>query len=122
VNDGGRVVVVDDDPTIRRVVRTVLQSAGYQVDEAVDGTEALKLVNGGEPPRVVVLDVMMPGLDGIEVCRRIDTSVTGVLMLTAVDNGPTRHDCEAAGARAFLTKPFSSIELLDVVEGMVRGG
>ena len=122
MNEGGRVVVVDDDPTIRRVVRTVLQSAGFQVDEAVGGAEALELVNRGSPPRVVVLDVMMPGLDGVEVCRRIDTSVTGVLMLTALDSGPTRQDCEAAGARAFLTKPFSSIELLDVVEGMVGRG
>lgn len=122
MSDAGRVVVVDDDSTIRRVVRTVLESAGYAVDEAVDGAEALKLVHGGERPRVVVLDVMMPGLDGVEVCRQIDTSATAVLMLTAADTNVTREKCEEAGARAFLTKPFSSIELLDVVEGMVQGG
>lgn len=116
-----RVLVVDDDATIRRVVRTVLESAEFEVVEAPDGASALEILGGsnGDAPPVVVLDVMMPVMDGVEVCRRIDTSATRVLMLTARDDGYTKDACQDAGATAFLTKPFSSIELLDAVEELL---
>lgn len=112
------VLVVDDDEAIRRVVRTVLEADGFEVVEAADGPAALLLIDAimGKGPDAVVLDIMMPGIDGIEVCRRIDHDKTKVIMLSARDDADTRERAAAAGADAYLTKPFSAIELLDVVE------
>ncbi|MGH9186876.1 MAG: response regulator transcription factor [Acidimicrobiales bacterium] len=110
--------VVDDDATIRRVVRSVLEADGFDVVEAADGPGALELVgrSGGARPGVVVLDVMMPGMDGVEVCRRLDPTRVKTVMLTARDDPITRDASFAAGATAYLVKPFSAIELLDSVE------
>ena len=112
------VLVVDDDEAIRRVVRTVLEADGFEVVEAADGPAALLLLDAimGRGPNVVVLDIMMPGIDGIEVCRRIDHDHIKVIMLSARDDAETRNEAARAGADAYLTKPFSAIELLDVVE------
>ena len=112
------VLVVDDDEAIRRVVRAVLEADGFDVVEAADGPAALLLMDAimGKGPDAVVLDIMMPGIDGIEVCRRIDHDKTKVIMLSARDDADTRERAAAAGADAYLTKPFSAIELLDVVE------
>jgi two-component system alkaline phosphatase synthesis response regulator PhoP len=116
---GKRVVlVVDDDASIRRVVRTVLEADGFEVVEAADGPAALLLLDAimGRGPDAVVLDIMMPGIDGIEVCRRIDHDKIKVVMLSARDDAETRSQAALAGAEAYLTKPFSAIELLDAVE------
>jgi CheY-like chemotaxis protein len=109
------VLVVDDDEMVRRLVRTVLEADDYNVVDAHNGAEALRLLETTEPS-VVVLDVMMPGLDGVEVCRRLDHSRVKVVMLTARDDPELEQACKEAGADAFLTKPFSSITLLDVIE------
>jgi CheY-like chemotaxis protein len=109
------VLVVDDDEMVRRLVRTVLEADDYLVVDARDGEEALRLL-ASTKPKVVVLDVMMPGLDGVEVCRRLDHSTVKVVMLTARDDPQLEQACKDAGADAFLTKPFSSIRLLDVIE------
>jgi DNA-binding response OmpR family regulator len=111
----GLVLVVDDDEMVRRLVRTVLEADDYRVIDARDGDEALRLLDT-ERPKVVVLDVMMPGLDGVEVCRKIDHEQVKVVMLTARDDPLLEQACIEAGADAFLTKPFSSIRLLDVIE------
>ncbi len=116
---GRRVVlVVDDDPATRRVVRTVLEADGFEVVEAADGPAAILLLDAimGRGPDAVVLDVMMPGIDGIEVCRRIDHTRVKVLMLSARDDVATQDRAKAAGADGYLTKPFSAIELLDALE------
>src|SRR5438309_9604191 len=119
--EGARLVlVVDDDDIVRRVVRAMLEADDFQVVEARDGTEALERV-AADHPMVVVLDVMMPGLDGVEVCRRVHDG-TRVLMLTAKDDVGTEAASRDAGAQAFLAKPFSSVELLDRVEALVNGG
>ena len=112
------VLVVDDDAAIRRVVRTVLEADNFEVVEAADGPAALLLLDAinGRGPEAVVLDIMMPGIDGIEVCRRIDHSRVKVIMLSARDDADTRDQAAKAGADAYLTKPFSAIELLDAVE------
>ena len=120
-SDGGGkrvVLVVDDDSAIRRVVRTVLEADNFDVVEAADGPAALLLLEAinGRGPEAVVLDIMMPGIDGIEVCRRIDHDRVKVVMLSARDDADTRERAEKAGADAYLTKPFSAIELLDAVE------
>ena len=112
------VLVVDDDSAISRVVRTVLEADNFEVVEAADGPAALLLLDAinGRGPEAVVLDIMMPGIDGIEVCRRIDHSRVKVVMLSARDDADTRDQAAKAGADAYLTKPFSAIELLDAVE------
>ena len=118
------VLVVDDDEIIRRVVRTVLEADDFEVVEAKDGEEAIRRVST-DHPLVVVLDVMMPGLDGVEVCRRLREDGTKVLMLTARDDADTEKASIEAGADGFLGKPFSSVELLDKVEQLTkqsRGG
>jgi two-component system alkaline phosphatase synthesis response regulator PhoP len=108
------VLVVDDDEMIRRLVRAVLEADEFEVAVARDGEAALLLASETEPS-VVVLDVMMPGLDGVEVCRRIDHDTSKVVILTARDDPQLEDECRGAGADAFLTKPFSSIQLLDLV-------
>lgn len=115
----GRVVlVVDDDDMIRRLVRTVLEADEFEVAEATDGESALALASSAEPA-VVVLDIMMPGIDGVEVCRRLDHERIKVIVLTARDDPDLENDCRLAGANAFVTKPFSSIELLDLVAELI---
>jgi DNA-binding response OmpR family regulator len=119
---GRRVLVVDDDGAIRRVVRAVLEADGFAVDEAADGESALAHMEqaNGNGPSIVVLDIMMPGIDGVEVCRRLDHDTVRVLMLTAKDDDVSQEASLAAGADRYLTKPFSPIELLDAIEALVR--
>jgi DNA-binding response OmpR family regulator len=112
------VLVVDDDEMIRRLVRTVLEADDFEVIEAKDGDEALRVVSDRHPA-VVVLDIMMPGLNGVEVCRQLDHDHVKVIILTARDDAELAEECMKAGADAFLTKPFSSIQLLDLVEEML---
>ena len=117
------VLVVDDDDTIRGVIRAVLEADQFRVVEAPDGETALSMLDNwaeGDGPEIVVLDVMMPGIDGIEVCRRIDHGSMRVLMLTARDDAETQQASKDAGAADFLAKPFSAVELLDAVEALVR--
>jgi DNA-binding response OmpR family regulator len=115
------VIVVDDDDVIRRVVRTVLEADDFAVIEARDGREALELASQGKAS-VMVLDVMMPGLDGVEVCRQVDHGRTKVIILTARDDPDVEEASLAAGADGFLAKPFSSVELLDRVEDLAARG
>jgi DNA-binding response OmpR family regulator len=110
------VLVVDDDDMIRRLVRTVLEADDYDVVEARNGDIALELANEAHPV-VVLLDIMMPGIDGVEVCRRLDHESVKVVILTARDDPALETACREAGADAFLTKPFSSVELVDLVAG-----
>src|SRR3954452_4198670 len=115
------VLVVDDDDMIRRLVRTVLEADDYDVVEARNGDMALELANEAHPA-VVLLDIMMPGIDGVEVCRRLDHETVKVIILTARDDPALEKACRQAGADAFLTKPFSSVELLDLVAGFASSG
>jgi two-component system response regulator ResD len=108
------VLVVDDDEMIRRLVRAVLEADEFEVAEARDGESALQLALETHPA-VVVLDVMMPGLDGVEVCRRLDHEKVRVVVLTARDDPKLESDAREAGADAFMTKPFAPMELLDLV-------
>jgi CheY-like chemotaxis protein len=112
------VLVVDDDEMIRRLVRTVLEADDFKVMEAEGGEQALALIEKTRPA-VVVLDIMMPGIDGVEVCRRLDHENVKVVVLTARDDPELEDRCRAVGADAFLTKPFSSIQLLDLVEELM---
>jgi two-component system response regulator MprA len=115
-----RVLVVDDDPKILSLLRRGLSFEGYQVTTAEDGPGALVSARD-EPPDLVVLDVMMPGLDGIEVCRRIRSGADiPILMLTARDTVPDRVAGLDAGADDYLVKPFAFDELLARVRALLR--
>ncbi|HZR00491.1 MAG TPA: response regulator transcription factor [Chloroflexota bacterium] len=119
--DRRRVLVVDDDPNVLRVMKRGLVYAGYQVDEADSGESALVSARD-RPPDLVVLDVMLPGLDGLEVCRRLraDSSQLPILLLTARDRVPDRVAGLDAGADDYLVKPFAFDELLARVRALLR--
>jgi two-component system response regulator MprA len=116
-----RVLVVDDDPRITSLVRRVLAYDGYSVVVAATGEEALAR-SLETPPDVVVLDVMLPGFDGLEVTRRLRSAgdKTPILMLTARDAIPDRVQGLEAGADDYLVKPFAPEELLARVKALLR--
>ncbi|MBB5872499.1 DNA-binding response OmpR family regulator [Allocatelliglobosispora scoriae] len=116
-----RVLVVDDDPTVSDVVRRYLERAGYTVTLATDGYEALSAYASAKPD-LVVLDLMLPGLDGLEVCRRLRGGADGVpiIMLTALGEEVDRVLGLQLGADDYVTKPFSPRELVLRVQSVLR--
>ena len=119
------VLIVDDDPFIRKLVATTLGDVGdYKLVEASDGREAVDLAVA-EPPEIVFLDIDMPGVDGLEACRRLrsraETAETTIVMLTAAAGPDAERAAEDAGADLFLTKPFSPLELLRLVDDLAGG-
>lgn len=114
------VLIVDDDQFIRRLIATTLEDVGdYDLHEAADGRQALEIAARQEPS-LVFLDVDMPELNGIEACRalrdRESTSEATIVMLTAAVGAEVERQAEAAGADLFLTKPFSPLDLLQLVD------
>ncbi len=114
------VLVVDDDPFIRKLIATTLEDvAEFELHEAADGLEALSVASR-ERPTLVFLDVDMPRLGGIDACRALreqpDTSGTTIVMLTAAHGDTVEREAEEAGADLFLTKPFSPLDLLRLVD------
>jgi DNA-binding response OmpR family regulator len=116
-----RVLVVDDDVTVREVVVTYLRAGGYDVGEAADGESALEQL-GAEPADLLVLDLMLPGIDGLEVCQRIRAGGDDlpVIMLTALGSETDRVVGLEHGADDYVTKPFSPRELVLRVESVLR--
>ncbi|MFF4032857.1 response regulator transcription factor [Streptomyces sviceus] len=115
-----RVLVVDDDPTVAEVVSGYLDRAGYLVDRAADGPEALARA-AEHRPDLVVLDLMLPGMDGLEVCRRMrGRGPVPVIMLTARGDEDDRILGLEVGADDYVTKPFSPRELVLRVESVLR--
>jgi DNA-binding response OmpR family regulator len=120
MSEHGRVLVVDDDETVRDVVRRYLELAGHEVTVAGDGEKALALVAEAEPD-LIVLDLMLPGIDGLEVCRRIrQHSAVPVVMLTALGEEENRIAGLQLGADDYVTKPFSPRELALRVSSVLR--
>ncbi|HEY0701057.1 MAG TPA: response regulator transcription factor [Micromonospora sp.] len=117
----GRVLVVDDDQTVSDVVCRYLEHAGYAVTHAADGAAALAAV-AREAPDLVVLDLMLPEVDGLEVCRRLRTRPDGipVIMLTALGDEADRIAGLRIGADDYVTKPFSPRELVLRVRSVLR--
>ena len=116
-----RILVVDDDPGVRKAVGRALTFEGYDVDEAADGAEALTLA-ATTPPDAIVLDVGMPRLDGLEVCRRLraDGVTLPILVLTARHQVTDRVAGLDAGADDYLVKPFALEELLARLRALLR--
>ncbi|WP_020670229.1 response regulator transcription factor [Amycolatopsis nigrescens] len=116
----GRVLVVDDDETVRDVVRRYLEAAGFAVEVAGDGAEGLRRF-AETRPELVVLDVMMPGINGLEVCRRLRAvSAVPVVLLTALGEEENRIAGLELGADDYVTKPFSPKELALRVSSVLR--
>src|SRR5919107_1258867 len=116
-----RILVVDDEPAVRHAVDRALRQEGHQVELARDGREALDAVAAG-PPDAMVLDLLMPRLDGLEVCRRLRAAGdrTPVLVLTARDAIADRVRGLDAGADDYLVKPFALEEMLARVRALLR--
>jgi two-component system, OmpR family, response regulator MprA len=116
-----RVLVVDDEPAVREVLARILEVEGFEVALAGDGRAAVR-AQASTPADAVLLDVLMPGLDGLEVCRRLrDTGDrTPVLMLTARDGVGDRVAGLEAGADDYLSKPFALEELLARLRALLR--
>lgn len=116
----GRILVVDDEPQIRRIMRTTLTGAGYEVDDAKTGEEALVKVREYRPD-LALLDVNMPGMGGLAACRviRADTNIA-IIMLTVRNSEKDKVEALDAGADDFVTKPFSTPELLARIRATLR--
>jgi len=115
-----RVLVVDDEATLTDTIRYNLRREGYEVHVAGEGNEALRLARASAPD-LVVLDLMLPGLDGLEVCRQLRReSTVPILMLTAKDDEVDKIVGLEVGADDYMTKPFSMRELLARIRAMLR--
>ena len=118
------LLIVDDDPFIRKLVATTLEGvSGFDLHEAADGVEAVAAAAACDP-EIVLLDVDMPRMNGIEACRAIRASERGrdvtIVILTA-STGDVEAEARAAGASIFLTKPFSPLDLLRLVDEIGSG-
>jgi two-component system response regulator MprA len=120
---GERVLVADDDPPLRRMLQRTLTAEGFEVTVAPDGGAALAATESSAPD-VIVLDVAMPGIDGIAVCKRLRAKglPTPILMLTARDGVPDRVAGLEAGADDYLVKPFAIEELVARLRALTRRG
>jgi two-component system KDP operon response regulator KdpE len=116
----GRILVVDDDPQIRRVMRVSLTGHGYEVDDVTNGEQALERLRE-RPADLVLLDMNMPGMGGLETCRAIRTgSEIAIIMLTVRDSEADKVAALDAGADDYVTKPFNTPELLARIRAALR--
>ncbi len=116
-----RVLVVEDEPTINQALADRLRAEGFEVLQAWDGPTAVEVALGEQSPEVMILDVMLPGFDGLEVCRRVQASrEIPVLMLTARDEETDILVGLGVGADDYLTKPFRMREVVARVRALLR--
>lgn len=116
----GKILVVDDERKILTLVRAYLEREGYRVVEAADGQQALDYFDS-ETPDLIVLDLMLPKVDGLEICRRIRrTSAVPIIMLTARDEDADKLIGLELGADDYITKPFSPRELVARIRAVLR--
>lgn len=117
------ILVVDDEPDIRLILQARLEAAGYRVDTAANGLEALNKIRN-QTPALVILDLMLPGMDGFAVCAMLKRdqrfSELPIIILTARSQPQDRKTGTALGADAYLTKPFQPQELLKTIEQLLE--
>lgn len=119
--DGSHILIVDDEPDIRDVLRLLLEKHGYAVSESGDGTEAVNFVASHPDLDLVILDMMMPGVSGTEACDAMRAySNAPILFLTAKTGEADRLEAYRSGGDDFLSKPFSQAVLLAKVESLLR--
>ncbi len=116
----GKILVADDEISIRQIVEARLKMAGYEVVTAADGAEAVELVKS-EQPNLIVLDIMMPKMDGLQVCREVRKNLTTpIIMLTAKGDVIDRIQALELGADDYVVKPFSPRELEARIKAVLR--
>ena len=119
-----RVLIIEDEPNIAESLSFILQRADFDIDTALDGTEALRCLRK-QTYSVLILDIMLPGISGFDVLRsvRSDKALEGlpVIVLTAKGQAADRKAAEATGATAFITKPFSNAEVVERVRQLTGG-
>jgi two-component system, OmpR family, KDP operon response regulator KdpE len=114
-----RILIVDDDPAIRKFVRVNLEARDYEVLLATDGNECINLIEK-EPADLILLDIMMPNIDGFEVCRRIrNKSRVPIIIFSAREGETDKEKCFDCGANGYLTKPFVLKEILLMIKQML---
>ena len=120
------ILIVDDEPSVRDLIRDTLELEDHVVQEAVDGPSALEALSGGDLPELVVLDIMMPGISGLDVLTELrakdSTKDLPVILLTAMSDDATTWAGWSAGANVFLPKPFDPGALLDWIDRVLEGG
>lgn len=120
--DEQKILVVDDSPTELKMISRTLQNGGYNVVTAKDGEEALEIVDV-ESIKLVVLDVIMPKLNGFQVCRKLKTSAQHkgikVILLTSKDQDSDKFWGKQQGADIYMTKPFEAKELLSNISSLI---
>jgi CheY-like chemotaxis protein len=121
---GKRVLVVDDDETFRLIARETLQRKGCVVSEAGDGAQALEAARH-DPPDLIVMDIMMPGADGVSMCREVRETdglrETPILVVTALNDSKVLRDALRFGADAHLVKPVDALVFWDSVQKLLAG-
>lgn len=127
MSDKPKILIADDESSLRTLLRAVMSSeeGEFIIDEAVDGDDTLVKIKANKPD-LLILDVMMPGLSGFEVCEKIkrDDKLKDiiVLILTAKGQETDKEWANSVGADCFLSKPFSPLELLDTIKGLLAKG
>ena len=113
-----KILVVDDELSLRMLISATLEGENYSINEAEDGMEALNIIKSQQPD-LIILDVMMPGMSGFEVCKIVksnpELSKIKILLLTAKAQKSDREEGQKTGADYFLAKPFSPYELLNII-------
>lgn len=121
MNDKIRILAVDDEPDLRSLLKILLTNRGYEVLEAANGEEAVEVMRRNPGVDLVIMDIMMPGLSGVEACARIrEFSPVPMLFLTAKTQIPDKVEAFDAGGDDYLAKPFSQSELMARVESLTR--
>lgn len=119
-----RVMVVDDEPDIRMVLSKMLRKRGYEVELCESAEEALELLSTGKLPDVIIMDLMMPGMSGIEACRAIksDDRLSGipVIILTVMSEPEAKEESREAGADAHVDKPINMAKLFSTIEKLLQ--
>ncbi|AJE03681.1 response regulator transcription factor [Geobacter pickeringii] len=119
-----KILIVEDEESLLKLESILLSSRGYDVTGVLDGIAALEQIDVVKPD-LVILDIMLPEMDGFEVCRRIKanpaTSHIPVVMLTAKKSGQDQKKGLDAGAAAYVTKPFKSARIMEIIQGLIAG-
>ena len=120
------ILIVDDEPSVRALIRDTLELEDHEVVEAVDGPSALEALSGSDLPDCVVLGIMMPGISGLDVLTELRqqpaTKELPIILLTAMADDATTWAGWSAGANVFLPKPFDPGALLDWIDRVLEGG
>lgn len=119
-----KILIVEDEESLLKLESILLSSRGYDVTGVLNGIAALEQIDVVKPD-LVILDIMLPEMDGFEVCRRIKanpaTSHIPVVMLTAKKSGQDQKKGLDAGAAAYVTKPFKSARIMEIIQGLIAG-